>query len=81
MKRLKNNDRGQFVIIAALLIAVLTFSMAYSIHQINLQRQELAYSPVQELVLGITSDLERALNTACNASSLAFNASIAFHCS
>jgi len=74
MKTVARSKRGQFVIIAALLIAVLTFSLVLSIHQINLQQQELAYNPVQELVLGITSDLERALNTACNASSSTFNA-------
>jgi len=61
MRKLKRSVRGQFVIVAALLIAVLTLSLATTIHQTNLHRQEMRYRPVQELVLSITSDLERAL--------------------
>jgi hypothetical protein len=53
--------RGQFVIAAALLISMLTLSVALSIHQLSLQRQHLSYEPVEELVLGITSDLDRCL--------------------
>jgi hypothetical protein len=61
MKKFRKNTRGQFVVIAALLIAILTLSVALSIHQINLHRQQLRYEPVEELVLGITSDLDRCL--------------------
>lgn len=67
--RLFRNKRGQFIVIAALLISILTFSLVFSIFQTNNQRQELNYRPVQELVLGITSDLERALDHAANISS------------
>jgi len=74
MIRFMRNNRGQFVVIAAILIAVLTFSLAASIYQISLQRQELSYKPVQELVLGTTSDFERALNIALNVSSHNYNA-------
>lgn len=75
MKRLKKNARGQFVVIAALLIALLTFSVALSVHQVNLHRQQLRYEPVEELVLGLTSDLERALTHALGEASQEFNAS------
>lgn len=73
MRKLAKNKRGQFIVIAALLISVLTFSLAFSIYQTNTQRQELSYKPVQELILGITSDLERALNYAANISSHTYN--------
>lgn len=61
------------MIIAALLIAVLTFSLAASIHEIISQQQELSYTPVQELVLGVTGDFERALNYACSVASQIYN--------
>jgi len=64
MKRFRKNIRGQFVIVAALLIALLTLSVALSIHQVNLHRQQLRYEPVEELVLGITTDLDRSLTHA-----------------
>ena len=69
MRRIRKNTRGQFVIIAALFIAVLPLSLAASIHGINLNRQELRYQPVQELILGVTSDLERALSHALSIAS------------
>lgn len=61
MKSFRGNNRGQFVVIAALLIAALTLSVALSVHQIYLHRQQLRYEPVEELVLGLTSDLDRCL--------------------
>jgi len=61
LKTFRKNTHGQFVVIAALLIAVLTLSVAFSVHQINMRRQQLRYQPVEELVLGITSDLDRCL--------------------
>jgi len=64
MKRFMRNKRGQFVIIAALLIAILTLSVAFSVQQINLHRQQLRYKPVEEIVLAITSDLDRCLTYA-----------------
>jgi len=64
MKSFRKNKRGQFVIIAALLIAALTLSLVLSINQISLTRQRLRYQPVQEIVLSITSDLDRCLTHA-----------------
>jgi hypothetical protein len=64
MRNFRSNTSGQFVIIAALLIAVLTLSVAASIHQMSSNRIQLEYKPLDELVLGITSDLERALTYA-----------------
>lgn len=64
MRNFKKNTRGQFAIIAALLIAVLTLPLVLSINQISLNRQQLKYEPVQELVLSITSDLDRCLSHA-----------------
>jgi hypothetical protein len=57
----KRNNRGQFVIITALIISILTLSLALSIHEINLHRQIMQYRPINEFLLGTTSDLERAL--------------------
>lgn len=53
--------RGQFVIIAALLISLLTLSLSLSIHRLSLHRQQLIHEPVEELVLGLSSDLDRCL--------------------
>jgi len=64
MKSLRSDNKGQFVIIVALLIAALTLSLVISVQQLSSQRQELTYKPVDELVLGVTSDLERALTYA-----------------
>jgi hypothetical protein len=61
MSRLIREKRGQFVIIAALLIAALTLATTISIHEINIHRQSITYRPVDEFLLGTTSDLERAL--------------------
>jgi len=69
MKRFRRNTSGQFVVLAALLIATLTLSLALSIHQLNLQWQQLRYEPVEELVLGITSDLDRCLTHALSVAS------------
>jgi len=64
MRKLARNIRGQFVVGAALIIAILTLAVALSIYQVSLHRQQLVYEPVKELVLGITSDLDRALTFA-----------------
>ena len=64
MSRLIKEKRGQFVIIAALLIAALTLATAISIHEININRQSITYRPVDELLLGTTSDMNRALTVA-----------------
>ena len=62
MKKVRRAERGQFVIIAALLIATLTLTLTLSIYQTNIHRQELSYHPVNELLLGVTSDMERSLS-------------------
>ncbi len=64
MRNFKSNKKGQFVVIAALLIAVLTLAIAASIYQLSSHRRELSYKPVNELVLGIASDVDRALTHA-----------------
>ncbi|MEM3090452.1 MAG: hypothetical protein QXW17_01680 [Candidatus Bathyarchaeia archaeon] len=72
-KNFKRNNTGQFTIIAAILIAILTLSIAFSVHQLNLRRQELRYKPAKELVLGITSDLDRCLIQALGIASKKYN--------
>ncbi len=59
--RTHRSRRGQFVILAALLISLLTLSISLSIHRLSLQRQQLRHEPVEELALGLTSDLDRSL--------------------
>ncbi|MEM2126901.1 MAG: hypothetical protein QXH67_01585 [Candidatus Bathyarchaeia archaeon] len=56
-----SSRRGQFVIIAALLISLLTLSLSLSIHRLSLHRQQFIHQPVEELVLGLSSDLDRCL--------------------
>ena len=73
MKKFRSDKRGQFVIIAALLIAVLTLSMAVSIHELSSNRRKLAYEPLDELLLAVTSDLERALTYALSNASRQYN--------
>jgi hypothetical protein len=60
VRKHRGDVRGQFAIVAALLISLLTLSVAISVHEMNLHRQQVKHNPVDELVLGITSDLERA---------------------
>ena len=64
MRKLIRNNKGQFVIIAALLIAALTLATVISIHEININRQSIVYKPVNEFLLGTTSDMNRALTVA-----------------
>ena len=61
MKKWVRNKRGQFVIIAALIIAALTLATVISIYEININMQSIAYKPVNEFLLGTTSDMNRAL--------------------
>jgi hypothetical protein len=63
MSRPAKAKRGQFVIIAALLIAALTLATAISIHNINIHRQSITYRPADEFLLGTTSDLNRVAAT------------------
>jgi hypothetical protein len=61
MRRLFREKKGQFIIIAALLIAALTLATTISIYEINIQRQSITYRPVDEFLLGTTSDMNRVL--------------------
>lgn len=63
MSRLIREKKGQFIIIAALLIAALTLATTISIHEINIHRQSITYRPVDEFLLGTTSDMNRVLTT------------------
>jgi hypothetical protein len=73
-RRVFRERRGQFVVAAALLISILTLSIALSIHQLSLQRIQLRYEPVEELVMGLSSDLDRCLTYALhNATELYYN--------
>ncbi|MEM2904891.1 MAG: hypothetical protein QW057_02165 [Candidatus Bathyarchaeia archaeon] len=67
--------RGQFIIIAAVLIGVLVMTTALAIGQLATVAKRLNYKPVKETILAITSDLDRALTHALSAASLAYNAS------
>lgn len=64
MKSLIRNKRGQFVVIAALIIAVLTLATIISIYEISVNSQTITYKPVDEFLLGVTSDMNRALTVA-----------------
>ncbi|MEM3591160.1 MAG: hypothetical protein QW702_03570 [Candidatus Bathyarchaeia archaeon] len=64
MNRFRNDRRGQFVILVAVIIAAFMFSLILSISQISTKRQEVSYEPVDETVLAITSDFERCLTRA-----------------
>jgi hypothetical protein len=61
MSALIRDNKGQFVIIVALLIAALTLATIISIHSINIHSQSIAYTPANEFLLGITADMNRAL--------------------
>ncbi|MEM2127497.1 MAG: hypothetical protein QXH67_04660 [Candidatus Bathyarchaeia archaeon] len=73
-KRVFKERRGQFVVAAALLISIITLSIALSVHKLSLHRLQLRYEPVEELVMGISSDLDRCLTYALhNATELYYN--------
>jgi len=73
VKRLRWSICGQFIIIAALIIATFTLTLVLSISQISLTRRELSYEPVQELVLGLTSDFDRCLTRALSIATRKYN--------
>lgn len=75
MQIMKRKKSGQFVIISAVIIATFTLSVVLSIHQISINNQQMSYQPVEELVLGITSDLERCLSYALSVATHEFNTS------
>lgn len=59
--RFKGGNKGQFVILAAIIIAAFMFPLVITISQLSTMRYEVPYEPVDELVLAITSDFERCL--------------------
>lgn len=61
MHRLIDNKSGQLVIISALIIAVLTLGTIIAVYEININNQSIVYRPVNEFLLGTTSDMNRAL--------------------
>lgn len=73
--RVLRKRRGQFVVVAALLISIITLSIALSIHRLSLERLQLRYEPVEELVMGLTSDLDRCLTHALSRASQKYYAS------
>lgn len=75
MRSLRQNKKGQFVVIAALIIIIFTLSLVLTISKISLTRQEMRYEPVQELVLGIVSDFDRCLSHALSIATQAYNES------
>jgi len=64
VNRFRRDRRGQFVILAAVIMAAFMFSLIHTISQISTSRQGVAYEPIDELVLAITSDFERCLTRA-----------------
>ncbi|MEM2622805.1 MAG: hypothetical protein QXI35_08085 [Candidatus Nezhaarchaeales archaeon] len=64
MNEIRANRRGQFVILAAIVVAAFMFTLVISINQLSTMRQEVPYEPLDELVLAITSDFERCLTRA-----------------
>ena len=73
MRGFRRNKHGQFVVIAALIIAVFTLFLVLSISKIGLNTQDLSYEPVQELVLGLTSDFDRCLTHALSVATHEYN--------
>ncbi|MBS7604970.1 MAG: hypothetical protein QXR84_06515 [Candidatus Bathyarchaeia archaeon] len=57
----RSGRRGQFVVLAAVIVAAFMFSLIVTVNQISVIRQEVSYEPVDELVLAVTSDFERCL--------------------
>jgi len=73
MRSHRQSRKGQLVIIAALIILILMLTLVLSISRINLSIQELEYEPVQEIVLGITSDFDRCLTYALSLATHRYN--------
>ena len=73
MRSFRWNKQGQFVVVAALIIAAFTLFLVLSISKINLNTQDLSYKPVQELVLGLASDFDRCLTYALSLATHEYN--------
>jgi|GEM_PF-6744544 len=70
MRSFHRNKQGQFVVIAALIIAVLALATIISVYEISMTNQSIVYKPVDEFLLGTTSDMNRALTVALSRYSL-----------
>ncbi|MEM0050745.1 MAG: hypothetical protein QW424_01820 [Candidatus Bathyarchaeia archaeon] len=57
----RSGRSGQFVVLAAVIVAALMFSLIVTVNQISVIRQEVSYEPIDELVLAVISDFERCL--------------------
>ncbi|MEM2904674.1 MAG: hypothetical protein QW057_03855 [Candidatus Bathyarchaeia archaeon] len=53
--------RGQVIVVGTLLVAILALSVTLSVYRMSGGKEELRAIPVRETVLGIASDLDRAL--------------------
>lgn len=69
------HKKGQFMILASLLIGVLVLTLAIGVNEMGLRRQELRYKPLKELILSITSDAHRALTCALRKGTEIYNES------
>ncbi len=56
--------RGQVIVAGTLMVAILTLSLTLTIYQMSGVKEDLRATPVRETVLGIASDLDRALTYA-----------------
>ncbi|MEM1530692.1 MAG: hypothetical protein QXI05_04065 [Candidatus Bathyarchaeia archaeon] len=65
--------RGQLVLILAIVMSMLILSVAFSIYQMTTQRSQLRYEQVKEILMAITSDLNRALAEALKEASEKYN--------
>ncbi|MEM2351339.1 MAG: hypothetical protein QXT26_02920 [Thermoproteota archaeon] len=61
---MRRDRRGQFVVLAAVILAAFMFSMVLSISQLSTSRLEVTYKPVDEVVLTIAGDFERSMTRA-----------------
>lgn len=62
--RFRGSSRGQFAILAAVIIAAFMLSLMITISQLSTMRQEVSYEPIDEVILTLTSDFERRLAVA-----------------
>lgn len=56
--------KGQFIVVGAIVIVAFMFALILTISQMNAQRQAFSYEPVGEVVLAVSSDFERCLQSA-----------------
>jgi hypothetical protein len=72
MRRILRNNSGQIILALAIVMSIVILSVAFSIYQMNASRQLLKYEPFKEIILAVTSDIERALAVALRNASLEF---------